>query len=82
MICEIEERRPCPSSAEDQRKRICWLLGMLDAEQDEPSEEQVSEALSWLSNIESIIPDHQHFVANSFAHFWPAWHDLLKGAGR
>lgn len=55
------------------------LIGILDAE---PSEGQVEEAQEWLTNIESIIPDHQKFVASGFSACYPAWHEMLKGSHR
>jgi hypothetical protein len=42
----------------------------------------VKQALDWIDNIQSPIPDHENFVASSFQHFYPAWEELLKGVKR
>jgi hypothetical protein len=81
-IRSIKVRIPDIPSAEEQQKRIAWILGMLDSEQHEPTAEQVSESLLWLENLESFIPDHNEFVASNFSHFYPAWKELLKGVNR
>lgn len=82
QIKSIQVRKPSIPPPEEQKDRILWILGLLDSEKPEPEPWQVEESLNWLSNLESIIPDHNEFVASSFQHFYPAWKELLKGVHR
>jgi hypothetical protein len=82
MIKGIKTREPKIPSEEEQRRRMRWILSVLDNEKGEPTVEQVLEATTWLEGIQSIIPNHDEFVASSFAHHYPAWHELLKGVNR
>jgi hypothetical protein len=82
MIRSIKPREPEFPSADEQRARIRELLQVLDTEPPEPTESQVAEASNLLKNLDSIIPNHEKFVASGFSHCYPAWHELLKGVGR
>jgi hypothetical protein len=82
QIRSVEVRKPKIPSPEEQKDRISWILGLLDSEKPEPEPWQVEESLNWLSNLESLIPDHNDFVASSFHHFFPAWKELLRGVNR
>jgi hypothetical protein len=82
QIRGIKVREPKIPSEEEQRSRMAWVLSLLDSEKSEPDSSQVEEASRWLTNLESIIPDHNEFVASNFYHFFPAWKELLKGANR
>lgn len=82
MIKSIEVRQPKVPSAEEQISQMRWILGLLDAETEEPLDELVRQAMNWLENIQSMIPNHEEFVASSFSHFFPACQELLKGVGR
>jgi hypothetical protein len=82
QIKSIEVRKPKIPPPEEQKDRISWILGLLDSEKPELEQWQVEEFLSWLSNMESLIPDHNDFVASSFHHFYPAWKELLRGVNR
>jgi hypothetical protein len=82
MIRLIKPRKPEFPSADLQRARMRELIGILDAEPSEASAKQVEEAQEWLTNIESIIPHHQRFVALGFSACYPAWHEMLKGSHR
>lgn len=78
----IQVRQPKIPSAEEQRKRITTILGILDSEKANPDPGQVEESQEWLSGLESRIPDHNEFTASSFQLFYPAWKELLKGVDR
>jgi hypothetical protein len=82
MIRAIRPRKPEFPSAEDQRLCIRQLLSVLDSEPEEPSLEQVKESERWLRNLNSMILNHERFVASSFSACYPAWHELLKDSGR
>jgi hypothetical protein len=82
MIREIKVRTPWVPGEKDQREKVRKLLRILDAEPSEPSEEQAREAWEWLNDIANLIPNHEEFVASNFAHFFPAWHELLKDSPR
>jgi hypothetical protein len=82
MIRSIQVRKPNVPSEQEMRTRMRWLLNLLNAEKEEPNEEQVRQAASWLEDIQSWIPNHEEFVASNFSSFYPAWHELLKGANR
>jgi hypothetical protein len=82
MIRLIKPRKAEFPSADAQRNRMRELLKTLDKEPPEPSEELVKEAQDLLERIDSLIPNHERFVASGFSHCYPAWHELLKGAGR
>jgi hypothetical protein len=81
-IRNIVVRSPKIPSPESQKERIAWILGILDSEKAEPEPEQVSEALRWLDELGSLIPDHNQFVASNFGHYYPAWKEMLKGVKR
>lgn len=82
MIQSIKPRQPDFPSAELQRARVRELLNILDHEPAEPSAQQEKEAHDWLTNIETLIPSHEKFVASGFSACYPAWHELLKGSRR
>jgi hypothetical protein len=69
-------------SPHQQRARIRELLDILDHEPLEPSDGLVEEARELLAKIETLISNHEEFVASGFQHCFPAWHELLKGANR
>jgi hypothetical protein len=52
----VRVRTPNIPSAEQQKERIAWILGLLDSEKPEPEPEQVTEALHWLENLDSLFP--------------------------
>jgi hypothetical protein len=81
-IRAVQVRKVEIPSADEQRARIRRVVDMLEAETEEPSSEQIEESERWLQNIQSIIPDHNQFIAASFSHHYPAWHELLKNSGR
>jgi hypothetical protein len=81
-IRRIKPRIPEFPPADTQRSRVRQLLDILDREPEQPSEEEVEEAKAWLTNIESIIPNHEKFVASGFSACYPAWHELLKDSNR
>jgi hypothetical protein len=80
QIKSVEVRKPKIPSPEEQKDRILWVLGLLNSEKPEPEPWQVEESLNWLSNMKSLIPDHNDFVATSFHHFYPAWKDYYGGS--
>jgi hypothetical protein len=82
MIRSIKPKKPEFLSPDDQMARIRELIQTLDNEPPEPTKSQVAEASDLLGRIESLIPDHENFVASGFSHCYPAWHELLKGVGR
>jgi hypothetical protein len=82
MICSIKTRTPELPNADDQRKRVRWILSLIDSSKGEPSAAQVRETTEWLQSIRSHIPDHNQFVASSFQLFYPAWEELFKGVKR
>jgi hypothetical protein len=51
MIRSIQVRKPNVPSEQEMRTRMRWLLNLLDAEKEEPTEEQVRQAASWLKDI-------------------------------
>jgi hypothetical protein len=79
MIKEVKVREPKPPSEKKQRERIQWILRVLKEEKSNPLEEQVKEALGWIRDIGELNPNHEQFVAADFSHYYPAWHELLKG---
>jgi hypothetical protein len=81
-ILRTQVRSPNVPTEEQQKERIVRTLRILDSEKPEPTPEQVSEALNWLENLDSLIPNHNEFVALNFSHFYPAWKELLKGVKR
>jgi hypothetical protein len=82
MIKEVKVREPKPPSEKEQRERIQWILGVLKEEKPNPSEEQVKEALGWIRDIGELNQNHEQFVAANFSHYYPVWHELLKGVRR
>jgi hypothetical protein len=81
-IKAVIPRKAETPSAGEQRTKIREILRILETERKEPTAEQVAESEGWLRNIQALIPDHEKFVASSFSHFYPAWHELLKDTGR
>jgi hypothetical protein len=69
QIRKIEVRRPNIPSPESQKERVEWVLNVLESEKLEPDPEQIEESLRWLSELESLIPDYNRFVACNFHHF-------------
>jgi hypothetical protein len=82
MIKSIKPRKPNFPPADEQRAKMRDLLKRLDAEPPEPSAELVTESQDLLARIDSLIPNHEEFVASGFSHCFPAWHELLKGTKR
>jgi hypothetical protein len=82
MVRSIKPRAPNFPSPDQQRSRVRELLDVLDREPQEPNEDLVREARDLLAKLETLIPNHGEFVASGFSHCYPAWHELLKGAGR
>jgi hypothetical protein len=82
MIRSLKVRKPKTPSDQEQRERICWILEILNSEGENPSKEQLEEALNWIQNIKDWIPNHEEFVASNFSHYYPAWEELLKGVKR
>jgi hypothetical protein len=82
QIKSIKVREQKIPSAKDQKGRITSLLKTLGAEKLEPDSSQVEESLNWLANLETIIPDHNEFVASNFRHFFLAWKELLSRTDR
>jgi hypothetical protein len=66
MIRGVKPKKPKPPKPEEQRKQVREILGIIEAKTAEPLEGQVEEALSWISNMQSINPDHEDFVASNF----------------
>jgi hypothetical protein len=81
-IKNLKVRTPDFTSPQEQQKRVEQILEVLDAESLEPESWQVEQAQWWLDNIESLIPNHEEFVASSFQHYYPAWKTLLKGVNQ
>jgi hypothetical protein len=81
-IRSIQTREPKPPGSEEQRIRIREIIALLNSETSEPTEQQVREALEWIRCMQSINPNHEKFVAANFQHYYPAWHELLKGVKR
>lgn len=82
QIRTIKVREPKNPTLEEQRNKVAWILGLFDSKKPEPEPWQVEESQQWLSDLESLIPDHNQFVASNFHHFYPAWKELLKGVNR
>jgi hypothetical protein len=75
-IRSLKVRTPNFPSPEEQQQRVKQILEILDTEGTEPEPWQVEQAKRWLDELESLIPNHEKYVASSFNHCYAAWKDF------